>query len=113
MKQVKAADPKIRKNIMMPASVIEMGKGLKRSLHKSSFSQLLTDLVRDAHQREAQGGDKSPKQYLVQIVDLLEKNQALEATLKERMERFRLERKGATEALALCEEDLRKAREQA
>ena len=45
-------------------------------------------------------------------MDLLAKVRALEAKFKEKDERFKLERKGFTEALALCEEDLKNSRSQ-
>jgi predicted nucleic acid-binding Zn-ribbon protein len=79
-------------------------------MHKSSFSQLLTDLIMEAQSRQVSGGNKGPEQYLIQIVDLLEKNKALEAKLKEKDERLKRERRELTEALALCEADLKKAR---
>jgi hypothetical protein len=106
----KSSDPKIRKNVSLRASVIKTGEALAGTLHKNSFSQLLEDLVVDAQKRQASGGEKSLEQYLIQIVDLLEKNKALEAKIEERAERFKLERKGLQEALDLCEEDLKKAK---
>jgi hypothetical protein len=103
----------MRKNISMRRSVIDAGDRLVVDTHKGSFSQLLSDLVLDAQKRQTSGADKSPEQYLTQIVDLLEKNKALEAKYEERVERFKVERKGLTEALALCEADLKQARSQA
>jgi hypothetical protein len=81
-----------------------------RHMGTNKLSQLLSDLVLEEQKRQASGGSKSPEQYLIQIVDLLEKNRALEAKIEERAERFKLERKGFTEALALCEADLKQAR---
>jgi hypothetical protein len=103
---------RIRKNIMMLESVIAKAEELivARNMGANKFSHLLADLVLDAHKRQASGGDKSPEQYLTEIVGLLADKRTLEATIKEKMERFKLERKGLTEALALCEEDLRKAK---
>ena len=110
MAKDKATDPLDRKNVSLRESVIAIGDGLVKSMSKSSFSQLLSDLILDAHKRETSGGDKSPEQYLIQIVDLLEKNKALEAKLKEKTEWHKLDRKTLQEALRLCEEDLKKAR---
>jgi hypothetical protein len=97
---------------MMLDSVFALAQELMQDRHlgKNKFSQLLADLVLDAHKRQASGGDKSPEQYLTEIVDLLAQKRALEARLKEKIEGFKLERKGLTEALALCEEDLKKAK---
>ena len=98
-------------DISLLKSVIATGERLMAARHKGdNFSGFLSDLVREEENRQASGGAKSQEQYLTQIVDLLEKNKALEARLKEKDERFKLERKGMTEALALCEEDLKKAR---
>lgn len=100
---------------MMLDSVYAIAQELVQDRHMGTnkFSQLLSDLVLDAQNRQASGGDKSPEQYLTEIVSLLAKNRALEAKIAEKMEGFKLERKGLTEALALCEEDLKKARSQA
>jgi hypothetical protein len=112
MPEDKASDQRIRKNIMMSARAVAIAKEMiqDRHLGQNKFSQFLTDLVLDAHKRQTSGGDKSLEQYLIQIVDLLEKNKALEARLKEKMEGFKLERKSLVEALHLCEEDLKQAR---
>src|ERR1035441_3199927 len=112
MTQEKAAEKRTRRNIMMLDSVFALAQELMQDRHlgKNKFSQLLADLVLDAHKRQASGGDKSPEQYLTEIVDLLAQKRALEARLKEKIEGFKLERKGLTEALALCEEDLKKAK---
>src|ERR1035441_7514747 len=108
----KSTDLRTRKNVSLLPSVIETGEALVNTLHKSSFSQLLTDLILDAQKHQASGGEKSPEQYLIQIVDLLEKNKALEAKLKEKDERLKRERRELTEALVLCEADLKQARAQ-
>ena len=110
MPQDKQKDPKIRKNVSLRRSVIATGEALADIMYKGSFSQLLEDLVRDADKRQTSGGDKSPEQYLIQIIDLLEKNKALESKLKEKTESFKLDRKTYQEALHLCEEDLKQAR---
>ena len=112
MSQSKVSAKRKRKNIMMPEAVIAIGEGMAKARYfgGNKFSQLLTDLVLEEEKRQASGGAKSQEQYLTQIVDLLEKNKALEAKLKEKTEGFKLERKGMTEALALCEEDLKKAK---
>jgi flagellar hook-basal body complex protein FliE len=91
--QDKQKDPKIRKNVSLRKSVIKIGEALVEPLHKNSFSQLLEDLVRDADKRQTSGGEKSQEQYLTEIVDLLAKVRVLEAKLKEKDERFKLERK--------------------
>jgi hypothetical protein len=99
-----------RKNISIPQSVREVGEELVVILHKGSFSQLLTDLILDARKRHASGADRSPEQYLNEIVELLAKNRALEAKLKAKEEIFKRERKGLVGALALAEADLKEAR---
>jgi hypothetical protein len=104
------SDLRTRKNVSLLPSVITTGEALVKALHKSSFSQLLTDLIMEAHNRQASGGTKGPEQYLTQIVDLLEKNRALEAKLKEKMEEFKLDRTTLKEALRLAEADLKQAR---
>jgi hypothetical protein len=81
-----------------------------RHMGTNKLSQLLSDLVLEEQKRQASGGDKSPQQYLTQIVDLLEKNKALEAKLKEKDDRLKRERRELGEALALCEADLKQAR---
>jgi hypothetical protein len=77
------ADPRIRKNIMIRRSAINIGLDLVRAMHKHSFSQLLEDLVRDAQQHQASGEDKNREQYLAEIMELLAKNRALEAKVAE------------------------------
>ena len=112
MTQDKQKDPKTRKNVYLRESIITTGEELLGPLRKNSFSHLLTDLIMEARDRHMAGGEKSQEQYLTQIVDLLEKNKAFEAKLKEKDERFKLERKGLVGALRLAEEDLKKARSQ-
>ena len=114
MPENRDSDQRIRKNIMMPARAVAIAKEMIRDRHlgQNKFSQFLTDLVLDAHKRETSGGDKSLEQYLIQIVDLLEKNKALEAKLKEKTESFKIDRRTLQEALDLCEADLRQARSQ-
>jgi hypothetical protein len=83
MAKDKSTDPLERKNISMRRSVIAAGEALVGSMQQSSFSQLLTDLILDAQKRRATGGDKSPEQYLTEIVGLLAEKRALEAKIKE------------------------------
>jgi hypothetical protein len=58
-----AADPK-RKNISMDQSV--RGESLVITMHKSSFSQLLKDLILDAQRRRLSGEDKNLSELLAE-----------------------------------------------
>jgi hypothetical protein len=60
-----AADPK-RKNISMDQSVREIGESLVITMHKSSFSQLLKDLILDAQRRRLSGEDKNLSELLAE-----------------------------------------------
>ena len=71
------------------------------------------EYVRKADLEAVKAACEATHQQQKAIVSLLAKNRALEAKIAEKMEGFKLERKGLTEALALCEEDLKKARSQA
>ena len=100
-----------RVNVSLLESVQEIAaKVMQARLKGDNFSELVRDLIIEEHKRQASGGSKSQEQCLTEIVDLLAKNRALEARLKEKIEGFKLERKGLTEALALCEADLKQAR---
>lgn len=98
---------------MLPGSVIEAGERLARALYDGNFSRMLADLVREASKQQASGEGKNPEQYLTEMVGLLAEKRALKAKLKEKEERFKLERKGLIEALALAEEELKRARSSA
>jgi hypothetical protein len=55
-----------RKNISIPQTVRDIGEELVGLLHKSSFSQLLTDLILDARKRRASGEDKNLSELLAE-----------------------------------------------
>jgi hypothetical protein len=107
----KASDRVKRVNIVMLESVKEYAACVMRArLKGDNFSELVRDLIVEEYKRMGSGGHKSQDQYMAEMVELLARNRALEATIKDKMERFKLERKGLSEALALCEADLKQAR---
>jgi hypothetical protein len=71
------SDPKIRKNVSLRKSVIAIGDGLVETIPKSSFSQLLTDLIMEARNRTAPAKDKYPERNLDEFVQLLTENRKL------------------------------------
>ena len=83
MAKDRTKDPIVRKNVSLRKSAIAIGEALTDTLHKSSFSQLLTDLLQAAHDRQSTGGGKTREQCLVEIVELLAQNRALEAKVED------------------------------
>jgi hypothetical protein len=75
MTQERRPDERVRKNISLLQSVIDIGDGLVLTLHKSSFSQLLTDLILEAHRRHTSREDTS-------LAELLEDNRKLKAKIE-------------------------------
>jgi predicted nucleic acid-binding Zn-ribbon protein len=100
-----------RVNVSLTESVKEIAaKVMQARLKGDNFSELVRDLILEEYKRQASGGTKTLEQYLTEIVDLLAKVRALEAKLKEKDDRLKRERRELTEALALCEADLKQAR---
>ena len=83
MTRYKATDPLVRKNISMRQSVITIGAGLVGTMQKSTFSQLLADLILDAQERQAAGEVANPAKNLKELLELLAENRALKARIEE------------------------------
>jgi polyhydroxyalkanoate synthesis regulator phasin len=84
MTQPKSQDERARRNINMLEPVHEIAKGLIRARHmgRNKFSQLLTDLVLEAHRRQASGEDKNLSELLAENRKLREKVQDYKGTQK-------------------------------
>jgi hypothetical protein len=83
MAKDKSTDPLVRKNISLRRSVITIGDGLVVAMHKSSFSQLLAELVLDAHKRQSAGEAANPEKNLKEMLELLAENRALKTRIRE------------------------------
>jgi hypothetical protein len=99
MPRGKSLDGRKRYNIMMPSSVRATAGSLVRTLHKSSFSQLLIDLVTDEERRQASGDYQNLSALLTENRELKEKLQNCKADFRS------LQRRGETR---ICEAKLRK-----
>jgi hypothetical protein len=67
----------------MRQSVITIGDGLVGTMQKTTFSQLLADLILDAQERQTAGQPANPEKNLKELLELLAENRALKATIKE------------------------------
>ena len=88
---------------MMLDSVFEKAHELMRARHmgQNKFSQLLADLVLEASRCQTSGEDKSREQSLSELLELLAENRKLKALIKEKMDGFKLERKGLSRGAGL------------
>ena len=83
MTRYKATDPLVRKNISMRQSVITIGDSLVGTMQKSTFSQLLADLILDAQDRQTAEEPANPGKNLKELLELLAENRALKARIEE------------------------------
>lgn len=83
MTQERPANERKRRNIMMQESVYRIARGLMRDRHMggNKFSQLLSDLVLDAHSRQSSGEQKARGQTEEELMAI---KQSL-ANLEERL----------------------------
>jgi hypothetical protein len=104
MNRLKMLGERKRINISMAKAVREIANILMRGRPGGGkFSGLLEALVLEEYDRQRYEVDKS-------IAALMQENLKLKAKIEEKVEGFKLERKGLQEALDLCEEDLKKAK---
>jgi hypothetical protein len=104
MNRLKMLGERKRINISMAKAVREIANILMRGRPGGGkFSGLLEALVLEEYDRQRYEVDKS-------IAALMQENLKLKAKLKEKDERLKRERRELSEALALCEADLKQAR---